>query len=152
MANAVLDDMDNVTGIRSVGGRIDLPPLPPAPFTLNNIKVDNSVVGSINTGNVQAIDVSLTYLHQAGNDKAGDALRRLTEAVLQDKMLDATTKHELIEQIAFLSEQAIVAAKDRKPGLIKATLASLTLAAGTVTTVAAAWHTAEPILKSVFGM
>jgi hypothetical protein len=152
MANAAMDDMDAITGIRSCFGRIDLPPIPTAPVMLTNIKVDNSVVGAINTGNVQAIDVSLTVLQQSGNDKASDALKQLTEAILQDKTLDQATKHEMVEQVAYLSEQAIAAAKDRKPSVIKATLGALAQAAGTVTAIATAWNAAEPILKSVFGL
>ena len=55
-----------------IGGRHVITP---EPMIFNNIKVENSVVGAINTGNVQAIDLSLTNLHNAGNDTARDALK-----------------------------------------------------------------------------
>jgi hypothetical protein len=122
------------------------------PLILHNIKVENSVVGSINTGNVQAIDVSLTNLRNTGNDKAGDALEALIEAILGDKSIGETQKNELVEQLAFLSEQTTVATKDRKPGVIKATLGALSQAAGTVSAVSGAWQAAEPILKNLFGL
>ena len=134
-----------------IGGR-DVTATPTPAMVLNNIRVDNSVVGSINTSNVQAIDVSLTNLHNAGNDKARDALKALTEAILGDTSTGDTQKNELVEQVAFLSEQAVVSAKDRKPGLVKATFGALTQAAGTVSAMAGAWQAAEPILKSVFGL
>jgi tRNA A-37 threonylcarbamoyl transferase component Bud32 len=121
-------------------------------MVLNNIKVDNSVVGSINTGNVQAIDVSLTNLHNTGNDQARDALKALTEAILSDTSTGDTQKNELVEQVAFLSEQAVVNATDRNRGLIRATFSALTQAAGTVTAMAGAWQAAEPILKSLFSL
>src|SRR5207237_10783612 len=38
------------------------------PAIYNNITVKDSVVGTINTGEVQKIDVNLTNLHNAGND------------------------------------------------------------------------------------
>jgi hypothetical protein len=60
-------------------------------------------------------------------------------------------KNELVEQIAFLSEQAIAPAKDRKPGLIKATFAALSQAAVTISAMAGAWQAAAPILKGLFG-
>jgi TPR repeat protein len=120
-------------------------------MVFNNIRVDNSVIGTINTGNVQAIDVSLTHLHQAGNDQARDALKALTEAILNDTSMTKAQKGELIEQVAFLSEQTTVQPEKRKPGLIKPTLSALTQAAGTVSSIAGAWQAAAPILKSVLG-
>jgi hypothetical protein len=98
------------------------------------------------------IDVSLTHLHNAGNDKARDALKSLTQAILTDASLSDAQRNELLEQIAFLSEQTVVAAPDRKPGLIKATLAALTQATGTVSAIAGAWQATAPILKSIFGL
>jgi hypothetical protein len=65
--------------------------------------------------------------------------------------MSATQRNELIEQIAFLSEQAVAPPNERKPGLIKATLGYLTQASGTVSAMAGAWHAAEPILKGLFG-
>ena len=131
---------------------MQVPPIPQGPIILNNIKVDNSVVGAINTGNVRVIDVNLTHLHNAGNDRARDALKALTEAILNDQSLDDTLKQELVEQVAFLSEQTVVAATDRKPGLIKPILEALAQGARTVTTMAGAWQTAAPILRNLFGL
>jgi hypothetical protein len=150
--NYALDQMDEISGLPHTGARMQVPDIPKGPIILHNIKVDNSVVGAINTGNVQAIDVNLTYLEQAGNDKARDALKTLTEAVLRDASLTETERHEFLDQVAFLTEQSVASAKDRKPGLINATLASLTQTATTVTSVAAAWQAASPILKSLFGL
>ena len=50
----------------------------------------------------------------------------------------------MIEQVAFLSEQAVAGAKDRKPGVIKATLGAVSQAAGSISAVAGAWQAAEP--------
>jgi hypothetical protein len=125
--------------------------VPHGPVVLNNIKVDNSTIGAINTGNVHSIDVSLTHLHNAGNDRARDALKEVTEAVLKDPTLQETLKQELLEQIAFLGEQSTVAAKDRKPGLIKASLDSIGRTAATATALTTIWQTVDPILRSVFG-
>jgi hypothetical protein len=149
--NFALDQMDDISGLPRSGARMQVPEIPKGPIILHNIKVDHSVVGAINTGNVQSIDVNLTYLHQAGNEKARDALKQLTEVILKDASMDDAQRHELLDQVTFLSEQSVAAAKDRKPGLIKATLASLTQAATTVTSIAAAWQVAMPILKSLFG-
>jgi len=151
MENRAAAELESVVGLPGLLPRIQIPPMPPAPLTLNNIKFDNSVVGAVNTGSVRDIEVNLTHLQNSGNDKATDALKALTEAILRDPSVDSTQKNDLVEQIAFLSEQAVLAAKDRKPGLIKRTLGTLSQAAGTVTAMGGAWQAAEPILKSLFG-
>jgi hypothetical protein len=150
MSNRAAADLESIAGVRpGLFPRVQIPPLPSAPFTLNNIKIDNSVVGSINTGNVQTIDVSLSYLHQAGNDKARDALKTLTEAILGAPSIDDAQKNELLELVAFLSEQAAAGAKDRKsPSVIKATLGAVSQAAGSISAVAGAWQVAEPLLRT----
>jgi hypothetical protein len=157
LRNAVMNmnhaaaEMDFVSGLRNFTPRMQVPDLPPAPMTLNNINVDRSVVGSINTGEVAAIDVSITYLNQAGNKDVSNVLKILTEAIVNTPAVAQSDKSNMLDQVAYLSEQAAAAAKDRKPGVIRAALGAMTQAAGTVSAVAAAWNAAEPVLKSHFG-
>lgn len=151
MSNHAMDQMDAISGFSS-GGRIVLPPIPQPPFTLNNIKLDNSVVGAINTGTVKTIDVNLTHLHNAGNDRAGDALAKLTEAILSAEGIDQKQKNEMTDQVAFLSEQAVAAAQDRKPGVIRATISDLQQAAATISGIAGVWDVAAPIVRQVLGL
>jgi len=138
MVNFAADQMDKISGLPPTGARIALPPTPRGSMIFNNIKVDNSTVGAINTGNVRTIDVSLTLLHESGHDHARDALKALTEAILADQSLSESQKAQMVEQVAFLSEQTVVAAPQRKLGLITATLDALTKGAGAVTTIGAA--------------
>ena len=61
-------------------------------------------------------------------------------------------RQNLLDQVAYLSEQAAHAAKDRKPGMIKATVGAITAGAAAVKSIADAWNIAEPLLKSHFGI
>ena len=152
MSNQAAADLESIAGVRpGLFPRAQIPPLPSAPFTQNNIRFDNSVVGAMNTGSVRDIEVHLTHLKNSGNEKATDALEALTNAILRDFSIDITQKSDLVEQIAFLSEQAVLGPKDRKPGVIKTTLSALAQAAGTLTAMGGAWQVAEPILKTLFG-
>jgi hypothetical protein len=74
-SNAAAQQVDFVSGLRNFTPRMQVPDLPPAPFTLNNIRVDRSTVGAINTGEVARIDVSITILEQAGNKNVSEALK-----------------------------------------------------------------------------
>jgi hypothetical protein len=152
MSNHALAEMESVVGLPGLFPRIQVPQMPPSgPITFNNFKLDNSTVGSINTGNVRDIDVNIGELRKAGNEKAVAALHDFTDAIIKDKSLTPEQKNELLDQVAFLSGQATAPAKERKSGMIKATLAGISQGASVVTSVAGAWQAAEPILKALLG-
>jgi hypothetical protein len=147
--------MWSVTGFGRPPGsrRVQIPAMPATgPVTLNNIKLDNSVVGAINTGNVRDIDVNLNQLHTAGLDKLRDAISALTQAVVDDKQATAEEKNALLEQVAFLSSQATAAVQQRKLGMIRAAIGAIANTATTITSIAGAWRACEPLLKNIFGI
>lgn len=150
--NHAAASMDSITGLGHITPRMQVPDIPHGPVVLNNIQVDNSVVGSINTGNVHSIDVSVTVLKEAGNEQISEALKALAEVIANDKTMPANDKNQMLDQVAYLGEQAVAAAKDRRPGIVKATFASVAQGAGTVTAVATAWQAAAPLLKNYFGI
>lgn len=148
--NNAAAQLDHITGLKNFTPKMQVPDIPEGPIILNNIKVSNSVVGSINTGTVQTIDVSITYLSEGGNEEVSRALKALTEAVINSSELSRTDRQDLLDQIAYLSEQAAGAAKDRKPGMIKAALSTIRQAAETLSTIVVAWNGAESILYKHF--
>ncbi|NPT36324.1 hypothetical protein [Paraburkholderia xenovorans] len=149
--NHAAAEMDTIAPFGPSTPRIQVPDIPKGPIILNNIKVDNSTVGSINTGNVASIDVNITYLKEGGNEKISEALKQLTEAIVNDGRLSTQDKEPLLDQIAFLSEQAAAAAKDRRPGMIKAAFVALNSAAPTISAFASVWTAIAPLLQSHFG-
>jgi hypothetical protein len=147
--------MWSMTGLERPPGsrRVQIPPMPATgPVTLNNIKLDNSVVGAINTGSVRDIDVDLNQLHSAGLDKLRDAIVALTQAVVDDRQATADEKNALLEQVAFLSSQATAAMQQRKPGMIRAAMGAIANTATTITSISGAWQACEPLLKMIFGI
>ncbi|MFM0272399.1 hypothetical protein PQQ59_17555 [Paraburkholderia aspalathi] len=150
--NHAAAEMDAIVPFGPSTPRIQVPDIPKGPFILNNIKVDNSTVGSINTGNVESIDVSITYLKDGGNEKISEALKQLTEAIINDGLLSKEAKEPLLDQVAFLSEQAAAGAKDRRPGMIKAAFGALDSAAPTISALASVWTAVAPLLKSYLGI
>jgi len=150
MANQALADMEAMTGLGPIFPRIQIP-RSAGTMTFNNIKVDNSNIGALNTGNVRQIDASVTALNQAGGGLASEALRKLTQAVLDEPNIDTATKNGLVEQIAFLGAQAATPKAERKPGMIKMTIAAIGTTANTIKSVAGAWNAVAPVLKGWFG-
>jgi hypothetical protein len=109
-------------------------------------------VGSVNTAQVHSIDVTLTVIKQAGNDKLSEALTALAEAIANSREITAPEKEDMLDQVSFLSDQAAGAAQARKPGMIKAAMQALTVSTSTVNAVTNAWTAAKALLKATFGI
>src|SRR6185503_5818514 len=96
--------------------------------TLNNIKIDRSVIGMLNAGSIQdveRIDVNVTALAQSGSREIAAALKSLTEAVASSQELSAAQRRELLEQINLVSGEAALAPENRKTGVIKPVLSAM---------------------------
>ncbi|MGB7917352.1 MAG: hypothetical protein WCF79_18975 [Rhodomicrobium sp.] len=95
----------------------------------------------------------VTQMQRVAIDKdVGNALTALTQAIASENSMPSSEREALLEQIAYLNEQAAHPAKDRKPGMIRATLGAISQAASTVASVASAWETAGPLLRQYFGL
>jgi alpha-D-ribose 1-methylphosphonate 5-triphosphate synthase subunit PhnG len=117
----------------------------------STFNITHSSVGAINTGHVKQIEVSLNHLHKAGKDDGRDAIKTLTDAILNAPMVNED-KGQLIERVAFLGEQAAIDdPTQRKSTMIRQTLDTVTKVAGAVPALASAWQAAEPIVKQLFG-
>jgi hypothetical protein len=145
-------EMDYITGIGPISPQMQVPDIPQGPKILNNIKVDNSVVGAINTGTVQKIDVAVSVLKDAGSKDISEALTLLAQAIANAAELDAAQKNETLEQISFVAAQAAAAAPDRKPALVLPILSAIGKVAGVAGSALEAWNHAFPLIKSYFGL
>lgn len=151
--NQAAAEMDSVAPFGPTTPRMQLPELPKGPIIMHNINIADSIVGSINTGTVHTVDVNITCLKQGGNKDLADALKRLTEAIANEPNLLSDDKNGLLEQVAYLSNQARSAPKDRTRGMIKAamdSLSSFAQSADSVNKITIAWQHVEPILKGFF--
>jgi len=150
--NLAAEQMDYTVGFGPTTPKMQVPDIPRGPVILNNIKVSDSVVGSINTGTVEKIDVNITYLKKTGSDALSAGLKRLTEAIANDTSLPEDDKDRMLDQVSFISEQAVGAAKDRRPGMLRAAFESLNHNAPLISAVADAWTAVGPLIKSAFGI
>lgn len=110
MMNQSLDDMDEISGISSSGGRIPVSEIARAmqrKQTYNNINITNSQVGVVNTGDLAKIDAAITIT--TGSDTAiiGQKLKALTQAVVDANEMNAAAKNEMVELLQSLSDQIV---------------------------------------------
>ncbi len=128
--NFLLGQMEATTGLHDLFPKYQIPEPPPiinqqGGITLNNISVEKSVVGSINTGNIGQIDVALSNIKNGGDNELANNIKEFTEAVLTSTELTIDIKNEIIEQLSFLSGQATVPKENQKGSIIKPILSTI---------------------------
>jgi hypothetical protein len=87
-ANQAADDMDSMVGLGRVGGRIPVEALARAASmsrTYNSIRIANSNIGVVNTGNLARIDAAVTISQGTEAAEFGARLKDLVEKIIADK-------------------------------------------------------------------
>lgn len=127
MLNFVLQQAEGMSvGPPGFLGRIAVPQMSETvkrDITLNNITIDRSTIGILNTGlmqEIQQIDVNISKLEQTSQTEIAEALAGLTQAIASSGQISDKQRSELIQQLNELSDQALLAPNQRKTGVIRA--------------------------------
>jgi hypothetical protein len=124
-------------------------------ITLNNINIDRSTVGVLNTGQIQGIqriDVNISKLDQTSKTDIAQALRALTEAIVSSQQISVEHRSELVEQLHELSDQALLPLNQRKTGVIRAIFTGLSSSLNTASTLATIWATWGETIRTFFNL
>lgn len=153
MMNYASDQISAVAGLPPMGPRFPPRPRPVvvAGAKLNNIHVNNSVVGTINTGSIGTVDQSITALSQTGQPALAEAVKSLSEAIIQSGDLTSNQKNELIESLSVLSKEAVAPPDARRTTVALSLLEKathITSSANDITDVCQKWW---PVLAAAFG-
>ena len=126
---------------------IPSPPFIGSQLTLNNINVSNSTIGAINTGTIQQLDASITMFQGEGKGEIAGALKDLTQAIHDSNEINATTKNEVAEQLAFLVAQVEAKPEQRSRGIIKSVLSGIGPLLTNTAALATLWSTLQPLIE-----
>ena len=153
--NFLIGQMEATVGLYGVTPRyeIPLPIIHQGSMNIQNIKVDKSNVGVINTGEIQRIEIARSFINKSGNNELTEAIREFTEAVIDEKSLNKDIKNQLIEMISFLSTQAALPKQNRKPNIAKTVLKSIkdTLAGlASLASLMASWDKIAALFEKLF--
>jgi len=122
---------------------------------VTEIRISNSTIGILNTGqikNIESININIGKLNDDGSDEVADALKYITSAVAASVDLAADVKSNTLEQLESLSEQAVLPEDERsKPGVIKAVFAALSGTLAAAGSLAGIWSTWGPAIQKFFG-
>jgi len=119
-------------------------------MTFNNIKVDRSVVGAINTGNIQSIDVAMNNIKASGNEELAQELSKFTEEVIKERELSEELKNSVLEQVAFLVQECQVPKEKQKKSIIGNVSASVGKIVSAVESLSKLWEKIEDLFKTFF--
>lgn len=149
--NFLMAQAEAMTGLYGISPRYEMPApvIQQGPMNFHNIKVDRSVVGAINTGEVQRIDVALSHISLLGNEELHGALSQFTEAVIASTAISPESKNEILEQIAAIASESLLPKAKRRPGVVKAILAAVSGAVSTIADLASLWGKLEPLLHKI---
>ncbi|SDD48739.1 hypothetical protein [Belnapia rosea] len=152
MMNMALAEADAMTG--GIGGsyRVQMPQIPNGAISNTSITVSGGVVGSINTGTVRSIVVTVKGLGEAGHHEVEKALQSLTEAIIQSKVTNDAEKNALLEQVEYVAQQAAAKPEQRKPGMLRAVVGGLGGALGAAADLAGVWEQVGPVIRGALGL
>jgi hypothetical protein len=160
MLNFVLEMAEGMSvGPPGFLGRIAVPeialPTVKREITLNNIHIERSTIGVLNTGQIQGIeriDVNISRLGQTQQTDSAEAFRVLTEAIVSSSDVSAEQRSELVGQLQELSSQALLPPAQRNTGVIRAVITGLSSTLNTVSALATIWATWGETIRSGFGL
>jgi hypothetical protein len=150
MINYLTGQMESQVGMYGMFPRYQVtsPVIHKGDIKLNNINVSNSIVGAINTGVVQSIDVSLSVIKNQGEPEVVDAIKSLTEQLIKSNDINETQKNDILEQLSFVSDQLAKPKESRKWSLIKPVFTTIGSALSGFSNLLSAWEK----LRSLIGI
>lgn len=125
--NYLTDQMEMAIGITGISPRFPerkVPVIQNGPVTLNAITIDRSVVGNVNTGYINSLEVSMSSIQHINGDGA-ENIKIFTEKLLKEKDLSDVKKEEVLQQLNYLVEQLKLPSKNRNMSVIKSVVAGV---------------------------
>lgn len=119
-------------------------------ITLNNIKIDRSTIGVLNTGTIGTVDAAVTALQQTGDTASAQIFKSLTEAVARDRQLTPETKNQILDLLSLLSTEATAPRERRRSGAMLPLLEKLSNLLSGAAALAQLWAQYGPALQRLF--
>ena len=153
MLNYQIEELEHTIGFGYKKGRIRIPmpnTIKTGDFMYHNIRVDNSVVGNINTGHIGKLDVNMHAMRTENKQELADVLQQLTQAILDANDIKTADKNSALEWLSFLSNQALTPKSELQPTMGQAAISALAKLLANAGSVASIWSVTEPLLKKLF--
>ena len=132
-----------------------VPQAPTAPrYSSQQIKVSESNIGVINTGTLFNLEMGMDVMQNRGDKDSKDlanAVKELTEAVINSTEINDQLKRETAEQLEFLVTEALASKEKQRKSLSRRVMDDISQSIGTVAGLLTIWNTVHVLLQSCFG-
>jgi hypothetical protein len=119
-------------------------------ITLNNIKIDNSTVGVVNTGNIETVDAAVTSLKQSENPSVSAALLAVAEAVLTSTQINTELKNHIVEILSVVATEATAPKERRRNTAMRPLLSELATLLSGIGSLSQLWDRYKSVFESLF--
>jgi hypothetical protein len=150
--NFAADEMDEIMGMGRMGARYPARPQPTIVQggTFNHIKVSDSTVGIINTGQLHQVETAISVIGRHGDKQLAETIKTLTQAIIADPGMDPASKKDAVEIMSVLSSEATVPKEQRKTSIAKPLIDRLRELLGDAANIATIAQAALPIIAAAF--
>ena len=150
--NYLTTEMEVMTGLSGVLPRHELPktPIQTGPVTLHNISIDRSIIGAVNMGNIQKLDVAIDHIKNGGDSDLVEELKKFTAAVMSTTDVQLAKKNAIIEHLAHLSQQVATPRQARQNALVRTVIEGLERLVNFSASLITHWQVIRPLLERQF--
>lgn len=122
-------------------------------YVMNNIRIDQSTIGVLNTGNIQTVDSAVTVLSgQSDSEDASAAIAKFTQAVIDSQEATDEIKNEILELLSIVATEATAPAEKRRGQAVKSMLTTIANIVSSVAGLAQLWEQYSLPILALFGL
>jgi len=149
--NYIEAQWERMTGIPQPRYEVRRPaPVIAGNVTVNKIRISDSVVGAINTGQIDHLNVVVNAVRESGQAALAEKLAALSQAVVDTRELVVEAKNEALEHLAFLAAEAVRPEHQRQRSVGKIILNALEKIMTATGGLLKLWEAVRPLLHSLF--
>jgi hypothetical protein len=151
--NLVADAFEAASGLPGLVPRMRVPTVQAVPIgnmNVNNINVDNSVIGVLNTGSIKTVDNSVTVLRQSGDEEMALAISKLTQSVIDSAHADNESKRQIVDLLSVIADEARKPQQERRRAVIPPLLTELATAFSGLAGLSHLWQQYAPMIQAFF--
>jgi hypothetical protein len=150
LAAAAFEAMSDLPGLVP---RMPVPPVqtfPVGTMNVNNINVDNSVIGVLNTGSIETVDHAVTVLKQSGANEMAAAISRLTQSVIDSTEADNESRNQIVEILSVIADEALKPKHERRGAVIRPLITELATSFSGLAGLSSLWQQYGPMIQTFF--
>ena len=117
--------------------------------TLNNIKINNSTLGVLNTGSIESIDLAITSLNKSGDMEISNALKKLSEEIIKQTEVEEGIKNQLFELLSVISIEATAPKEKKRKSVLKPLIIEFSTIIGGIPGLVKIWEEVQPIVEKI---